>query len=304
MNFKLKTTTTSLLFAISICAQANTSESTPVLNTQVSGNGPDVLLIPGLMSDTRVWQDTAAQLEVNYTVHQLSIAGFGQTPLNSDLRESFSPQVLSAIASYIENHTQGNPALIGHSLGAFLGYKLALSSNERVSCVVAVDGVPFYSALVTMMPEMTSEQAQPYATQMLNGYQQMSVDMMVQQAEAGVSGQTQTSQGQTLIVEMAQGSDPQTVGRAMYELMITDLRPELAQLETPVLQMAATGALPEERQAAALQQYQQQVSGSDYVSLLEFNQAHHFIMWDQPEAFMQATQDFIGEQCFGGNTHG
>ena len=303
MNFKLKTIAGSLLLACAVSAHAS-SNATPIIETQVTGSGPDVILIPGLMSDARVWQETATQLESHYTVHRISIAGFGQTPLNTELRNSFSEPVSNALHQYIEQNTGSNTAVVGHSLGAFLGYQLALQGNEQVSCAVAVDGVPFFSALVTMTPGMTAEQAQPHAEQMLQGYQQLSVEMMVQQTQMGLDRQTQSSQGQELIMSMAEGSDPKTVGRAMYELMITDLRPELPHLQTPVLQMAAIGALPASQHEMALSQYQQQVSGSNHVSLLEFNQAHHFVMWDQPEAFMQATQNFMEEQCFGGNTHG
>ncbi|WP_232709763.1 alpha/beta fold hydrolase [Idiomarina sp. X4] len=269
----------------------------PIITSQVSGEGKPVVLIPGLMSDSRVWQQAVEQLDDHYQVHQLAIAGFGDTPTRPSLRQSFTQPVLTAISQYLSESLDSKAAVIGHSLGGFLSYQLALTYPDSVSCSVAVDGVPFFSALVTMNPDMTSSNAQPQAEQVLAVYQQLSAKAMTQQASASVARQTQWQPGQALITDMAKKSDPKVVGRAMYELMITDLRPQLPKLQIPVLQMAATGAFPEAQRPMALPHYQQQVSGSEQITLLEFDNAHHFIMWDQPDAFMQATQRFLQEQC-------
>lgn len=292
-----------LLFAISITSTvfapvsiAAEQSDEMILSADVTGEGRDIVLIPGLMSDARVWQQATDALDDHYRVHQLSIAGFGEVPAHAPLRESFLATVRPAIADYLSQHTR-NAAVIGHSLGGLLTYQLALTNSDALSCGVAVDGVPFFSALVTMNPQITADQARPRAQQMLAGYQQLSSEAMARQTQAGVARQTQSQQGQQTIVEMATTSDPQTVGRAMYEVMVTDLRPQLEQLQVPILQMAATGAFPEAQRSMALPHYQQQVSGSELITLLEFDKAHHFIMWDQPQAFITAAQDFIQEQC-------
>jgi pimeloyl-ACP methyl ester carboxylesterase len=282
-----------------LCAPALAQSQAPIITSQVSGDGKPIVLIPGLMSDSRVWQQTVEQLNKHYQVHQLAIAGFGDTPANPSLRQSFTQPVLKAIRQYLAENLNKKAVVIGHSLGAFLSYQLALTHADSISCAVAVDGVPFFSALVTMNPAMTSAQAKPQAKQMLAAYQRLSAKAMAQQATAGVARQTQWQPGQTLITKMAKTSDPKVVGRAMYELMVTDVRPQLTELQVPVLQMAATGAFPEAQRSMALPHYQQQVSGSEQITLLEFDNAHHFIMWDQPAAFMQATQTFIQEQCHG-----
>lgn len=257
--------TIAVIFSFIVNASMNpafANENSDILSSQVSGSGQDMLLIPGLTSDSRVWQDTAHKLSKNYRVHQLSIAGFGDQPHYRPLRQQFTQPVMAAI-----------------------------------SCVVAVDGVPFFSALVTRNPALTADQAKPQAQQLLSVYQQMSAATMAAQTAQGVSRHTALTQGQELIVDMAKSSDPKTAGRAIYELMTTDLRPQLTQLEIPVLQMAATGAFPKEQRAAAMTHYQKQVSGSNLITLVEFDQARHFIMWDQPQSFIQQTTDFIEERC-------
>ncbi|RUO66962.1 alpha/beta fold hydrolase [Idiomarina ramblicola] len=292
--------TKSVFLACLLCTSMNfasANETSDILSSKVSGSGEDVVLIPGLMSDSRVWQQTVDELAKNYRVHQLSIAGFGNQPYAVPLRQQFIKPVTEAVNNYLSEQTSGDAALVGHSLGGFIGYKLALKDTPNASCVVAVDGVPFFSALVTMNPALTAKQAEPQARQLLSAYQQLSAPAMARQAAAGASRQTTSSEGKQKITTMAESSDPKTVGRAMYELMTTDLRPQLNQLKVPVLQMAATGAFPQTQRSSAMTHYQKQVSGSDLITLVEFDQARHFIMWDQPQAFIQQTTDFIKERC-------
>src|SRR5688572_19942867 len=46
----------------------------------VEGKGPDVILIPGLMSGRHVWDRTVADLGGKYRVHRLQLAGFAGEP--------------------------------------------------------------------------------------------------------------------------------------------------------------------------------------------------------------------------------
>ena len=120
-----------------------------VLHAQVSGQGQPVVLIPGLMSDERVWQQTEAALAQHYEVHTLAFAGFGAHPSNPQLREAFTENAGAALERYLQENTAGDAVVIGHSLGAFLGYQLAGQQPLALECLIAVDGVPFFSALVS-----------------------------------------------------------------------------------------------------------------------------------------------------------
>ena len=62
--------------------------------------------------------------------------------------------------------------------------------------------------------------------------------------------------------------------------------------------MAATGGFSTaEQKQTALNAYQQQIAGDNAINLLEFAESRHFIMWDQPEAFLSAVNHFIEERC-------
>jgi len=84
-------------------------------------------------------------------------------------------------------------------------------------------------------------------------------------------------------VAMASASDPVSVGQALFELLTTDLRPNVHNIKSKVLLLGASGALQDDAQhAAAKALYQQQIATIANASL-EFNtESRHFIMLDQP----------------------
>jgi pimeloyl-ACP methyl ester carboxylesterase len=288
-----------LLLGVSLGAFSLPSHSQDtVLHAQISGQGQPVVLIPGLMSDERVWQQTEAALAQHYEVHTLAFAGFGAHPSNPQLREAFTENAGAALKRYLQETTAGDAVVIGHSLGAFLGYQLASQQPQALECLIAVDGVPFFSALVSGNSALTAQAVEPQAQQMLAVYQQLTPEQMAMQVQMGASRQTSSEDNQARVVAIAKTSDPATVGRAMYELMITDLRAEVADLNVPTLQMAATGGFSTaEQKQTALNAYQQQIAGDNVINLLEFAESRHFIMWDQPEAFLSAVNHFIEERC-------
>ena len=69
-------------------------------------------------------------LAKNYQVHTVSIAGFANTaPCSS--ADNIMPQVKTELLSYIKDNKLQKSILMGHSLGAFLSYSLAID-NEKL----------------------------------------------------------------------------------------------------------------------------------------------------------------------------
>src|SRR5665213_2096633 len=80
----------------------------------VTGSGPAVILIPGLMCGGDVWNDTVDHLKGRYTCHVLTLPGFDGVP-------RINPPLLSTVRDEIEAYVTDNkldrPVLVGHSLG-------------------------------------------------------------------------------------------------------------------------------------------------------------------------------------------
>jgi pimeloyl-[acyl-carrier protein] methyl ester esterase len=104
------------------CAQAQ-AEPVPFvsdrLSVEVSGSGPDVVLIPGLASSRDVWRPLANGLAAHHRVHLVQLAGFAGEPwAHGD--EPFLQPVVEELARYIRQNELQPPALIGHSWGVWL----------------------------------------------------------------------------------------------------------------------------------------------------------------------------------------
>lgn len=287
---------TALLGALSL-VWASQARANDTLTTSVQGEGRDIVLIPGLMSDASVWQNTKDLLAEDYRVHTLSIAGFGEVPAIPELQQDFLTPITKAIHHYLAEHTN-DPIIVGHSLGGTLTYKFAIDHPQSLSCGVAVDGVPFLPALMMYDPQTTVAKVKPQAQQMRAAFNHFTAAQLRQQAQQGVAIQATAHSDQQRVLALAEQSDPQTAGQALYELMVTDLRDEVAELKTPMLQMAATGGFTERvQQQQALKLYEQQIAGNTNIQLVEFADARHFIMWDQPQTFTQTLTQFIQDAC-------
>lgn len=268
--------------------------SAPGFQVQVEGKGKAIILIPGLMSDQRVWQELATALKPKYQLHFISLAGFAGTPaLATPLKLT---QVTSELAAYIQHQQLKQPIVIGHSMGAFLAFQLASSYPKLTGKVIAVDGLPYLAPVFSRDSTTTVAQMAPQAKMMQQYYQQMTSAQLAESAKQGMAIQVSDAEHAAQITQMAALSDPATVGAVIAELLTTDLRSEVHKIQQPVLLLGAGGALPSAAMRPAIQAlYQQQINTIPQAKL-DFNwQARHFIMWDKPDWLLAQITDFIKE---------
>lgn len=256
------------------------SHAADSFRVEVIGSGKPVIMIPGLMSDARVWRPTAEALAGDYQLHLISIAGFAGTPAISG---ELLPKVQRELLQYIEQQHLDKPAVVGHSLGAFLAFSLASSAPDVIGNVIAVDGLPFLAPVFSRDASTTVAQVTPQAEYFRTLYQGMTAEQLANMAAQGVQIQASSTEHQQQVVAMATASDPASVGQALYELLTTDLRPQVHTIQSKVLLIGAGGALQNaQQQTAATALYQQQIATIANATL-EFNtDSRHFIMLDQP----------------------
>ena len=104
-----------------------------------------------------------------------------------------------------------------------------------------------------------------------------------------------TSAVQPALVAAGLKSDRKTVADAVYELMVTDLRPELGRIKAPVEVVYAYDALfgvPAERVDAM---YRQAYASTPKIHSTRIDDSFHFVMLDQPERFSSAVESFINK---------
>jgi pimeloyl-ACP methyl ester carboxylesterase len=263
------------------------------INVKVQGKGQPLILIPGLMSDGSVWQESENHLAENYQVHTLSIAGFANTaPCSS--AENILPQVKSELLSYIKKNKLQKSILMGHSLGAFLSYSLAIDNEELFSAIVAVDGLPYIAPIFTRTSTTQPKDMQQQADYLKHMYQQATHQQVADMTKQAINLQATSVENQNAVIDMARVSDQKTVASALHFLLTTDLRDSLKQVKTPLLLIAAQGAFTNEQDrlnASAL--YQQQIAGMANAKLVVNSSVRHFIMWDDNQWLMNKTDRFL-----------
>ncbi len=263
------------------------------INVEVHGQGKPIILIPGLMSDGRVWQKTAHNLAKNYQVHTISIAGFANTAPCA-AADNIMPQVKSELLSYIKTNGLQKTILIGHSLGAFLSFSLAIDNEALFSAIVAVDGLPYIAPIFTNTSSTTVSDMQQQANYIRNMYQQATAEQMANMTKKTIAIQATSVKDQEVIIAMAKASDQKTVASALHFLLVNDLREPLKKVQTPLLLIAAQGAFQNEQSRKfATFLYQQQIDNVPNAHLITNTNARHFIMWDDARWLMAETALFL-----------
>ena len=261
------------------------------LQADITGKGPKIILIPGLASSGEVWQETASFLSKNYECHVLTLPGFGANAA-MDLSEGFLFTMEKLLTDYIEE--QSEPViLIGHSLGGFLSLRLSKSIPDRIQKAIIVDSFPFYSAAFN--PAATSENMKGMANQMKELMLAQSPEQFRAQQQASMPMMTINSEKLPIAVEWSVQSDRNTIAQALYELMITDFRKELEVVKTPILVLGAwaSGKNYGLTLESVGKSFAEQYRLAENLQIEMAPTAHHFIMWDNPEWFMEKVSAFL-----------
>lgn len=283
----LKTVAT-LTLALTLSAAAGAQSVHPAFDVQVTGHGPAVVLIPGLLSTGEVWETTVERYKDRYTLHVLTLAGFGGP---GPIGAPFLPRVRDELVRYIQAEHLERPILVGHSLGGFLSFWVAATAPDLVGGIVAVDGVPFLPALAN--PAATADGAKAQGEQIRTMYAAFTTDQLVSQSRMALTTMITAPSDVERALAWVRKSDPATAGIAVAELMSTDLRRDVAAITAPTLLIGASGAAPETLQPAFQKAYELQVAAAPKARVIMATKARHFIMFDDPAFLFAALDEFL-----------
>ena len=258
-------------------ATTTNAAAPPPYHAQVHGEGRPVYLIPGLASPGSVWDELAERLRgQGFQTRVLTLAGFaGQPPLEDDL---FLAEVRDALSAEIEALDGPKPAVIGHSLGGFMAFWLAATIPDSLAGIVAVDGVPFISALTN--PNATPASVDAQAQQINQYMSNLTPEQYAAQNRATLAGMIAGKADLERMAEAGGKSSPSAVGTAVAEMMTTDLRPMLKDIRVPVvlIQAADSGASEARREA-----YAAQVESIPDIRHVVAEKGLHFVPLDDPD---------------------
>lgn len=141
----------------------------------------------------------------------------------------------------------------------------------------------------------TSETAAPRATQMRDAILAASPEQNETMQHASIARLAKTEAIRPSLVDAAIKSDRKTVADAVYELMTTDLRPELGRIKVPVEVIYAYDELYGVPASNVDAMYRSAYASTPEVSFSRIDGSFHFVMLDQPERFYGSVMKFLAK---------
>jgi pimeloyl-ACP methyl ester carboxylesterase len=263
-------------------------------------NGPALILIPGLASGPWTWYDTVAHEQATHAIYSVTVAGMSDYPAQPNPSLDATDASLLAL---IQGEKIVKPVLVGHSMGGYLALRFGTEHPELLRGIVDVDGLPILPTQSQMTPEQRTAASEQIATSILAQSQD---EYLKTEAKIVRDYVTDPALAQRVIDLCAQ-SDQKTVAEYFKELFAADLRPALPKLTVPTLLIAPNPGLPlpsyipaqgasmtlDDRRNYVVALYNQLMVAAPDVRVVAIDNARHFVMLDQPDAFIAALNAFL-----------
>lgn len=262
-------------------------------SVDISGKGQAIILIPGLASSGAVWDETVGQLEKSFECHVLTLAGFaGETPI-AGADSLYLPRIKQGIIDYIKDRELKSPILMGHSLGGFISLWIAAEKPTIPSKILIVDAYPFYSAMNNI--QMTVDQVTPQAAMMKKMIVSTTDDMFEMQQKQTLPTLMKDSSKIEQAIQWSVESDRATIAQAMYEIMTTDLRGEVKNVDCPILVLGSWYLRKNFGVTSQMvfDNFRQQFADAKELTIKIAPTAYHFIMYDEFDWFMEWINKFL-----------
>lgn len=261
------------------------------ITVKVEGKGPDVVLVPGLTSSPEAWKFTVPAVP-GYRYHLVQVKGFAGVPADGNANGDLIKRSAEEIARYIAAAKLKAPAVVGHSMGGTIAMMIAARHPNAVSRVMVVDQVPWMGVFFGP-PGTTADTLRPTADAMRAQMAGQSAEARAAQINAMTTGMVATEAERAGVGKSALDSDQVVSAQAFHELLVTDLRPELAKVTVPatVLYVTPRGVPITDAQVDAV--YQASYAGLKGAKLVRIPDSAHFIMYDNQPRFAAELKSFL-----------
>ncbi|SHG82058.1 alpha/beta fold hydrolase [Winogradskyella jejuensis] len=277
----------SLCFAIVLFSSIQAQENNPPIHVEVTGSGVPILLIPGFTVPGESWNETVKHLAKDYECHVVTLAGFGG---KAPIAFPWLPKVNKALQDYILEKELQNLTVIGHSLGGTIAIWLASRENLKLSKIILVDALPAAGAL--MFPNYNPDNL-AYESPFNNQQLAMSENDFNQLAAGMSQGMSLNVKAQEQIKNWIIEADRKTYVYGYTDYLKLDLREDLKKITIPVTILAADK--PFGKEMVTKNYIDQYANLEDYDLIIAENSAH-FIMFDQPEWFLEQIKSCLASK--------
>ena len=259
---------------------------------EVTGTGPDLVLVPGLGSHPETWSIVKQSLAKDYRLHLVHVAGFAGRPAKGDPMQVLA-NTKAEIIRHLDCQKVARAAYAGHSMGGFLGLMLGADHPDRITRVVVVDSLPFFPLIFN--PGATLATTARIAEDARIGVLAQDRDSFAEGQRRSALSLVKTPAWQGRVADWSIASDRASFASGIHALMTTDMRPRLGEVKVPVRVIAA--ANPYAPRARVEPLYRTAYAGTPDMQLTIIDDSFHFIMFDQPAAFEAALRAGLADEA-------
>jgi N-formylmaleamate deformylase len=268
---------------------------------RVKGTGAPMILLPELSVSGDVWDGIVSHFKDHYQCHVVELAGFaGQPPVEAT---PLLASIRDELAAYIRKRRLRRAVVIGHGLGGFIAMCLAADYPELVHRLVIIDSYPFYMG-AGLNPKATLQDGKKAGQAAFATYNSPPDPDFERKAEMAKKILVSRPEHAARIVLWRRASDRSTAGKALRELLSSDVREQLARITAGILVVGTwigkyrlSGTTREDIERLFTSQY---VWAKDW-KLVLLDNARHFAMLDDPDGLSAVMRDFLTGTGAGGS---
>ena len=181
-----------------------------------------------------------------------------------------------------------HPVIVGHSLGGFVALQFAERYPDLPGDLLIVDSLPFTAG--AMLRSASVEAAKPVAAHIRSSIADQPLDRYEAFVKSGASTRSMVTSEANFakLTEWSLRSNRHVVGEAMYEMLVSDVRPELSKIVPRVLVLGTWAGYPGATKGDVQETFEAQYRGLHHVQIVMAGQERHFIMLDNPAWFERA----------------
>lgn len=204
------------------------------LYLEVSGSGPDLVLLHGWGLNVRVWDGLVEELRHQFRLIAVDLPGHGRSAWNAG-RGTPAEQAwrIHATLASVSNRY----SLLGWSLGGQIALDLAAAMPAQIERLILVAATPKFAASHDWPHGMQLAAITKLATQLRTNYQQTVSDFLELQVRGSVEGTNVLARLRNALVVHGEAKAA-ALEAGLARLATSDLRPTLADVRVPTLVIA------------------------------------------------------------------